>query len=61
MEAGPHISAAPRPGRWAGLADMSAAFYEVLSPDDGYGIIAQEFRSSCIGNLTARSPTWAFP
>jgi ketosteroid isomerase-like protein len=34
----------PSPGRWGGLADMSAAFYEVLSPYKDYRVMAEEFR-----------------
>ena len=34
----------PSPGRWAGLIDMSAAFYEVLSPYTDYRVTAEEFR-----------------
>lgn len=33
----------PSPGRWTGLADMSAAFYEVLSPYQDYRIAAEQF------------------
>jgi ketosteroid isomerase-like protein len=34
----------PSPGRWGGLAEMSAAFYEVLSPYKDYRVMAEEVR-----------------
>src|SRR4051794_41079701 len=33
----------PAPGRWVGPAEMSAAFYEVLSPYKDYRVTAEEF------------------